>query len=153
MRHLTRTLLVALCVAGPATPVIAQQPMKPRINAAVDQVRKNYQDWFNKGDIRAAASLFHPDAIYINGNGAVSMGRANIEKVLDAGPKSPVRIEPTFESDPSGNLAWGTGWSKQKVMTNGKEGEQTVKWLVVLERSQGKWWIRSLALVPEAPVQ
>jgi ketosteroid isomerase-like protein len=153
MRRATLAMVVVTALAS-AAPVAAQQAgtsMKPRINAGVDQVRRNYQDWFNKGNIRAAAGLFHPDAIYINADGSVTTGRANIEKLLDAGPKGMVAIEPIYESDPSGNFAWATGWSKQRMVTNGKEWDQVAKWLVVLEQSGGKWWIRSIALVPQAP--
>jgi uncharacterized protein (TIGR02246 family) len=58
-------------------------------------------DAFNRGDARAVAALYAPDADYIDSLGRVSKGRANIEQTFHAlltGPYQGAKLEGQIES-------------------------------------------------------
>jgi hypothetical protein len=92
------SFLIAIVVAGslatasaasppstPATP--AAEPEKPAEKAGpatqvLSEFAKNYIAAYNKGDAKAVAAFFTEDAEYIDADGQLTKGRAEIEKLL-----------------------------------------------------------------------
>jgi ketosteroid isomerase-like protein len=92
--------------------------------------------------------MYTPDAVVIQGDGTVQVGKAAIQKAIaEAGP---TWTQLTITSDTLrvvGNSAWDVGTTHRQLSEG---GEQVAHYLVVLRRGLKYWKIDRLAVVPES---
>jgi uncharacterized protein (TIGR02246 family) len=149
-RELSLGVLV-LC----AVPVIALGQGIPkettRLRTSLDEIRafrETYVEAYNKKDTVAVANMYNPNAVVIQGNGNVLVGRDAIQRAIAT--NAPNWTELAITSDTLrvvGKTAWDVGTSR----TRGSEGgEQVYHYLSVLRRGTSSWKIERLALVPES---
>lgn len=149
--YLRSWLSIAVLVVFLAPSVARGQGIKPGatpLRTARDELRdfrEAYAEAYNKKDSVAVANMYTPNAIVIQGNGNVLVGKDAIRKETAA--VAPTWTQLTITSDTVrvvGNTAWDVG-------TTSREGsEQVNHYLVVLRRGLKSWKINRLAVVPES---
>jgi uncharacterized protein (TIGR02246 family) len=143
--------VLLLCVAPPiAAGQGIKRPTTP-LRTARDELREfreTYAAAYNKKDTVSVADMYTPNAVVIQGNGTVVMGRDAIDSAI--AHNAPKWTEITITSDTLrvvGNTAWDVGTTR----TQGSEGgEQVSHYLTVLRRGSKFWKIDRLAVVPES---
>jgi uncharacterized protein (TIGR02246 family) len=146
-------LYLALLLISVAPSVASGQGIEqPRIplTRAIDEIRvlrEAYADAFNKKDSTTVVGMYSPDAILINDDGSVLVGRDAIRK--DMAAEAPNWPHMTINSDTVrvvGHTAWDIGTTRSQSSGG---NERVSHYLVVLRRGLKYWKINSLALVPE----
>jgi uncharacterized protein (TIGR02246 family) len=127
-----------------------KRPTTP-VRTARDELREfreDYAEAYNKKDTVAVAGMYTPNAVVIQGNGTVVIGKDAIQSAI--AQNAPKWTQITITSDTLrvvGNTAWDVGTSR----TQGSEGgEQVSHYLTVLRRGLKDWKIDRLAVVPES---
>ncbi|MGH7497989.1 MAG: YybH family protein [Gemmatimonadales bacterium] len=141
-------VFVAPSIAG------AQGIEKPRIPlmTALDEIRdlrEAYADAFNRKDTVTVVGMYAPDAIVIQADGSVLVGKDAIRKSM--GAEAPTWPHMTINSDSVrvvGHTAWDIGTTHSQDAAG---GEQVSHYLVVLRRGLKYWKVNSVAVVPETP--
>ncbi len=131
--HRASTALLALACIVSATPARSDE-----VRDAVEAGNRAFITAFLRGDAKAIASLYTPDAQVIAPGSAVARGRPAIaafwQKSIDSGIKD-VTLE-TAEVESAGNLAYETGI----VGLIAKDGTRSnARYLVIWKRTDGKW--------------
>jgi uncharacterized protein (TIGR02246 family) len=137
-----------------APSVASGQGIKPgaaRLRTALDEIsnfREAYAEAFNNKDSTTVANMYAPDAIVIQGDGTVLVGKDAIRKAVSA--EAPTWPQMTITSDTVrvvGNTAWDVGTTRSQR----SEGREEVShYLVVLRRGIKYWKVSRLAVVPES---
>lgn len=146
------SLAVALACLTPsvASGQGIKRPTTP-VRTARDELREfreTYAAAYIKKDSMAVAGMYTPDAIVIQGDGNVVMGKDAIRKAIAA--DVPTLTELTITSDTMrvvGNTAWDVGTARRQLSAG---GEQVVHYLAVLRHGLKSWKLDRLALVPES---
>jgi len=140
-----------MCVAPSiATGQGIKRPTFP-VRTARDELREFrelYMEAYNKKDTASVAAMYTPDAVVIQGDGTVLVGRAAIQKALAATATTWTQL--TITSDTLrvvGNTAWDVGTTHRQLSEG---GEQVAHYLTVLRRGLKYWKLDRLAVVPES---
>jgi uncharacterized protein (TIGR02246 family) len=140
-----------MCVAPSiATGQGIKRPTTP-VRTARDELREFrelYMEAYNKKDTVSVAAMYTPDAVVIQGDGTVLVGKAAIQKALAA--TAPTWTQLTITSDTLrvvGNSAWDVGTTHRQLSEG---GEQVAHYLTVLRRGLKYWKLDRLAVVPES---
>jgi uncharacterized protein (TIGR02246 family) len=115
--------------------------------AEIRTFRAAYAEAFNKKDSTTVADMYAPDAIVIQRDGSVLVGKDAIRKSLAT--DAPTWPQMTVTSDTVrvfGNTAYDVGTTRSPRSAG---GEDVSHYLVVLRRGMKDWMIKSLAVVPE----
>jgi uncharacterized protein (TIGR02246 family) len=143
--------VMLLCVAPPiAAGQGIKRPATP-LRTARDELREfreAYAAAYNKKDTVAVAGMYTPNAVVIQGNGTVVMGKDAIQSATAS--NAPKWTQITITSDTLrvvGNTAWDVGTSR---IQGSEGGEQVSHYLTVLRRGSKFWKIDRLAVVPES---
>lgn len=126
-----------------------ERPRVPLRTALVEirTFRAAYADAFNKKDSTTVADMYAPDAIVIQRDGSVLVGKDAIRKSLATDASTWPQM--TITSDTVrvfGNTAYDVGTTRSPRSAG---GEDVSHYLVVLRRGMKDWMIKSLAVVPE----
>lgn len=149
------SLLLALSVSAQQTKKTDHKPATKKAaagsNAAIDAVRKAWEDAYNAKQTDKLADLYTDDAVMAN-NGGVFKGKdqikADLQKGIDQG-NAVHSITPT-RTEISGNLAYDEGTFQQKMGDKEVSGD----YLVVLKKVGGQWKVAAHnSVVPQAPPQ
>jgi uncharacterized protein (TIGR02246 family) len=142
--------VLLLCVAAPiAAGQGIQKPATP-LRTARDELREfreTYSEAYNKRDTVTVAGMYTPNAVVIQGNGNVLIGKDAIQSAI--AKSAPNWKQVTLTSDTLrivGNTAWDVGTTR---MQGSEGGEQVSHYLTVLRRGSKFWKIDRLAVVPE----
>jgi uncharacterized protein (TIGR02246 family) len=126
-------------------------PGAPKLRTARDEIknfREAYAEAFNNKDSTTVANMYAPDAIVIQADGTVLVGKDAIRKAIVAdAPKWP---QMTITSDTLrvvGNTAWDVGTTRSQPSGG---GEEVSHYLVVLRRGAKYWKVSRVAVVPES---
>ncbi len=128
-----------------------KRPTTP-VRTARDELRafrEEYAEAYNKKDSTAVADMYAPDAVVIQGNGTVLVGKAAIRKAVGEG--APKWGQLTITSDTLrviGSTALDVGSARIQLSEG---GEQVSHYLTVLRRGVKSWRLVRLAVVPETP--
>jgi len=148
-------LLLAMGLASLTTSVAMAQGIEaPRVPVRtaikeINTLRAEYAALYNKKDAAALTAMYLPDAVVIRADGSTLLGQAAIGQALAEQAPQWKRI--TLSSDTMrvyGNTAWDVG----SMSSQGADGDQGTRYLVVLRRGVQTWRISSLAVVPETRV-
>jgi uncharacterized protein (TIGR02246 family) len=144
--------VLSLCIA---TPILAAQGIKKPstpLRTARDELREfreTYSEAYNKKDTVTVAGMYTPNAVVIQGNGNVLIGKDAIQSAI--AKNAPQWKHVTLTSDTLrivGNTAWDVGTTRMEASDG---GEQVSHYLTVLRRGSKFWKIERLAVVPERP--
>jgi uncharacterized protein (TIGR02246 family) len=158
-----KTLLVALVALGLTSSLLAQKPEAPRpvkaprsptypvpaaqkSDPALEQLLKDYQAAFNKGDAKALAAFYTENAIRLGANSEVLYGRAAVEKFYAgsfAGTPGALSVRPGRTEIITPDVAVLEG-AYEVAGTTGLHG---VYFLTVV-RQNGQWRFASVVPVP-----
>lgn len=124
---------------------------------AIRDVAANYVTAFNKGDAKAVAAFFAPDADTVNAYGVKNTGPAEIEKNLTgelAGPMKGATLTVTVDSvrmiSDSAAISGGTYSFAGVKGPDGKDVPVAGQYTTVMVKKDGKWWISALrTMVPQ----
>ena len=125
---------------------------------AIRDVAANYVTAFNKGDAKAVAAMFAPDADTVNAGGQKSTGSAEIEKSLTsdlAGPMKGASLAVTVDSVRMvGTDTAVSNGGYTFVGLKGPDGKEVPPiagmYTTVMVKKDGKWWISALrAMIPQ----
>lgn len=111
-------------------------------------LREAYAEAFNNKDSTTVANMYSPDAIVIQADGTVLVGKDAIRTSVAA--DAPNWPQMTITSDTVrvvGNTAWDVGTTR---MQRSGGGEDVSHYLVVLRRGIKYWKINRVAVVPES---
>jgi uncharacterized protein (TIGR02246 family) len=145
---------LAVLVLSVAPPIAAGQGIKPgapALRTARDELREfreAYAAAYKAKDTVTVAGMYTPNAIVIQGDGTVLVGKDAIGKAIAA--DAPTLTQLTITSDTMrvvGNTAWDVGTAHRELTAG---GEQVVHYLSVLRRGSKSWKLDRLALVPES---
>jgi uncharacterized protein (TIGR02246 family) len=140
-----------LCVApSVATGQGIKRPTIPLLTARDElrEFREAYVAAYNKKDTVSVAAMYTPDAVVIQGDGSVLVGKDAIRKAIATA--APTWTQLTITSDTLrvvGNSAWDVGTSRRQLSEG---GEQVAHYLTVLRRGLKYWKVDRLAVVPES---
>ena len=143
--------VLLLCVAAP---IAAGQGIKKSatpLRTARDELREfreTYSEAYNKKDTVTVAGMYTPNAVVIQGNGTVLIGKDAIQSAI--AKNAPKWTQLTLTSDTLrivGSTAWDVGTTR---MQGSEGGEQVSHYLTVLRRGLKFWKIDRLAVVPES---
>lgn len=114
--------------------------------AAVVKVRSAYVAAVKAGDAAGIAKLYAPDGIEMPPNQPMQKGRAAVlafHKAFTESMASPAQLTVTpIETKVSGDIAFDVGTYTQKVTPKGGQAaEDKGKYVVLLKRSGGEWWV------------
>jgi uncharacterized protein (TIGR02246 family) len=146
---LSLTVLLVLVAPSLASGQGIERPRVP-IRTAIAEIRSlraGYEAAYNKKDSATVADMYAPDAIVIQGDGSVLVGKDAIRKSLAT--DAPTWPKMTITSDTVqvfGNTAYDVGTTRSQRSAG---GEEVSRYLVVLRRGMKEWTIKSLAVVPE----
>jgi uncharacterized protein (TIGR02246 family) len=146
---LSLTVLLVLVAPSLASGQGIERPRVP-IRTAIAEIRSlraGYEAAYNKKDSATVADMYAPDAIVIQGDGSVLVGKDAIRKSLAT--DAPTWPKMTITSDTVqvfGNTAYDVGTTRSQRSAG---GEEVSHYLVVLRRGMKEWTIKSLAVVPE----
>ena len=121
------------------------------LRTALDELREfreNYADAYNNKDSATVAGMYAPDAVVIQGNGTVLVGKDAIRTAIAANAPSWGQL--TITSDTVrvvGNTAWDVGTARTQ---RAGAGEQVSHYLTVYRRGLKSWKLVRLAVVPES---
>jgi uncharacterized protein (TIGR02246 family) len=147
-------LSLAVALASLAPSVASGQGIKrptTPVRTARDELREFREEYtaaYNKKDTVAVADMYSPNAVVIQGDGTVLVGKDAIGKAIAA--DAPTLTQLTITSDTMrvvGNTAWDVGTARRQLSAG---GEQVVHYLTVLRRGLKSWKLDRLALVPES---
>ena len=147
-------LSVAIALACLAPSVASGQGIKrpsTPLRTALDELREfreNYADAYNNKDSTTVAGMYAPDAVVIQGNGTVLVGKDAIRTAIAANAPSWGQL--TITSDTVrvvGNTAWDVGTARTQLAG---AGEQVSHYLTVYRRGLKSWKLVRLAVVPES---
>jgi uncharacterized protein (TIGR02246 family) len=157
--------LIAVIVAGslaaaraasppstPATPAAEQEKSSGQsgpATQAISDLAKGYMAAYNKGDAKAVASFFAEDADYIDADGQLTKGRAEIEKLLAT----------AFQENPGAKLEISVDDVKQLtpdvVVTRGvatvspeSGAAEATRFQVIRVKKEDQWQISHLTETP-----
>jgi uncharacterized protein (TIGR02246 family) len=105
------SVLVTLCVAGPAfaqhVPAISEQAARE----AAETVARRFESAYNAGASARVADLFAKDGVYLAPGGAVLTSRRGIEQAIAGRMRAGwTRVVVTvFNAHPAGDAVWGIG--------------------------------------------
>jgi uncharacterized protein (TIGR02246 family) len=143
--------VLLLCVTAPiAAGQGIKKPATP-LRTARDELREfreTYSEAYNKKDTVTVAGMYTPNAVVIQGNGTVVMGKDAIQSAI--AKNAPKWNHITLTSDTLrivGNTAWDVGTSRVQAPEG---GELVSHYLTVLRRGSKFWKIERLAVVPES---
>jgi uncharacterized protein (TIGR02246 family) len=146
------SLAVLLVLVAPA--VATGQGIKPgatplrTARQEIRDFREAYAEAFNNKDSTTVANMYAPDAIVIQGDGTVLVGKDAIRTAVAA--DAPTWPQMTITSDTLrvvGNTAWDVGTTRSQ---RSEGGEEVSHYLVVLRRGPKYWKVSRLAAVPES---
>jgi uncharacterized protein (TIGR02246 family) len=125
--------------------------------AAIAKIRTAYNNAIMAGDGAGIAKLYAPDGVEMPPNAPAAKGRAEIEKYhKDLAQQVMIHgssITPT-ETHVSGTLAYDTGTYKQQIMPmkGGGISDDHGKYVVVLKKDGGNWWIAAAIYNSDLPL-
>jgi ketosteroid isomerase-like protein len=141
--------VLLLCVA---VPIAAGQGIKKSatpLRTARDELREfreAYAEAYNNKDTVTVAGMYTPNAVVIQGNGTVVMGKDAIQSLI--AKNAPKWKHITLTSDTLrilGNTAWDVGTSRVEAAEG---GELVSHYLTVLRRGARFWKLDRVAVVP-----
>ena len=144
MKRLSCVLIV---LAAPV--LLAQSTKPPAATQDIDQAIRAVADQYVKatlaGDAKAIATLYAEDAIEMPPNEPPVKGRAAIqqyyEKQFKQGKMSSFTLD-HFEARAAGDIGYDVGTYRQNMTpASGTAMDDSGKFIVILERTAGKWLV------------
>lgn len=118
--------------------------------AVVEQIAKDYEAAFNKGDAKALAAMFAEDVEYTDEDGVTVIGREAIEGVLRKGFAQNKGAKMAIQIDSVRGLGPDVAVERGTTVTTSTDGTETPSaYTAVHVRKDGKWHIAQLV---ESPV-
>ncbi len=151
------TLLFVVCFLGVAVMASPAKKGDPTDEEAIRKMVADYDEAWNKADLKGVTAFFAQDAVFTEAQGNVARGRAEIEKMYNEwltstyrGSRSHVETRAIRFLKPDAAVADGT-WEDTGV--RGPDGNELPPirgvWTDVVAKQGGKWKIVALhASVP-----
>lgn len=139
-------VVVGISIFLAAWPCAAQEG---DARAAIEQLAKQHEAAFSKGDANAVAAMFAEDVEYTNEDGVTVVGREAIEGLLkkafarNKGAKLAIGIDSVRGLGPDVAVERGT-----TVMTSADGAQASSAYVAVRVRKDGKWLISQLVESP-----
>lgn len=150
--HRAVPLMLALGLTAPAV-AAAQGIEEPRIPlrtalAELGTLRTEYVEAFNAKNATAVADMYASDAIYVDRDGAMTVGDSAIRAgITEAAPEWPHAVIASENVQVYGNTAIDVGtWTEHPA----GGGETVLRYMSVTRRSMNGWRIVRLSVVPVA---
>ena len=124
-----------------------EAPVVSEDQAAVEAIAANYQEHLNMGHADVVAGMYHDDAITVFADGAVQMGRAEIEagleRMADVFSNTRINREATHMGD---GFAVGRGtWSADIANADGEPMANGGRYMTVFRQGEdGAWKIHAV---------
>lgn len=108
---LPASVLVTLCVAGPAFAQHAAAVSDQAAREAAETAARRFEGAYNAGDAAGVAELFAKDGVYLAPGGAVLTSRRGIEQAIAGRMRAGwTRVAVTvFNAHPAGDALWAIG--------------------------------------------
>jgi uncharacterized protein (TIGR02246 family) len=153
-RVLAASVLVTLCVVGPAFAQHAAAVSEQAAREAADAAARRFEGAYNAGDAAGVAGLFARDGVYLAPGGAVLTSRQGIEKAIAGRMRAGwTRAAVTvFNAHPAGDAVWAIG--EYTTAGSGPNSGKEVGgyYAEVLTREGPEWrlslWIGNLTTPP-----
>jgi uncharacterized protein (TIGR02246 family) len=148
---LQRIALAAVVVLGLAAPSDPSEQVDPQMRQAAENLAAQWQEAINRGDTKAAAALFAPDAVEVNVYGRQTGHEIEEEgrKVHEMGVKLKTTVE---EVKPlaSGQMMLVTGTFQVSYTDNPTTRNAHGNWLRLMEKQGSTWKIIAQSLTRQA---
>ncbi len=148
---LAQSAVVTPSVTPPRSPTYPV-PVAQNVDPALDQLAKEYQAAFNKGDGKALAALYTTDGLRLTPLGHLLSGRAAIEQdylTSLAGPLKGTKL--TLHPGKTQVLTADAAVIEGTYEATGGQPAGKGRYLNTVVKRAGRWQLASVVAVPEQP--